>query len=308
MRLITRSDFDGLACATLLEEVGVVDDYLFVHPKDVQDGKVIAGPQDVVANVPYIPGCGMWFDHHSSEEERLATIGVLPVEGAAYRAPSCARVIYDHFGGGTRFWAFDESGLMEAVDRSDSGNLTREEILHPEGWVLLSFIMDPRTGLGRYRDYRISNIALMRDMIAFCRTLSLEAILAHPDVQERTERYFAQEKAYEAMLQAHARIEDKVLILDLRDLDEIPSGNRFVEYALFPEQNVSVRLLWGRERQNVVCTVGHSVLDRSCNTDIGSLLLRYGGGGHRQVGTCQLDTLLAEDGIQGIVATLREKG
>lgn len=308
MRLITRSDFDGLACATLLEEIGVVDDYLFVHPKDVQDGKVVAGQGDVVANVPYIPGCGMWFDHHSSEEERLATIGALPVEGAAYRAPSCARVIYDHFGGGTRFWMFDESGLMDAVDRSDSGNLTREEILHPQGWMLLSFVMDPRTGLGRYKDYRISNIALMREMIGFCRTLSIEAILAHPDVVERVTRYSAQEAEYETMLRTRARLEGNVLLLDLREQEEILSGNRFVEYALFPEQNVSVRLLWGRERQNVVCTVGHSVLNRTCNTDIGSLLLKYGGGGHRQVGTCQLDAVLAEQAVQEILAVLREQG
>jgi len=308
MRLITRSDFDGLACATLLEEIGVVDDYLFVHPKDVQDGKVVAGQGDVVANVPYIPGCGMWFDHHSSEEERLATIGALPVEGAAYRAPSCARVIYDHFGGATSFWMFDESGLMDAVDRSDSGNLTREEILHPQGWMLLSFVMDPRTGLGRYKDYRISNIALMREMIGFCRTLSIEAILAHPDVVERVTRYSAQEAEYEAMLRTRARLEGNVLVLDLRGQEEILSGNRFVEYALFPEQNVSVRLLWGRERQNVVCTVGHSVLNRTCNTDIGSLLLRYGGGGHRQVGTCQLDAVLAEQAVEEILAVLREQG
>ncbi|WP_005037295.1 hypothetical protein [Holophaga foetida] len=308
MRLITRSDFDGLACATLLEEIGVVDDYLFVHPKDVQDGKVSADTQDVVANVPYIPGCGMWFDHHSSEEERLAQTGALPAEGAAYRAPSCARVIYDHFGGASRFWMFDESGLMDAVDRSDSGSLTREEILRPAGWVLLSFVMDPRTGLGRFKDYRISNIALMREMIGFCRTLSIEAILAHPDVKERVDRYFAQEKDYEAMLREHARLEGNVLILDLRDRDEILSGNRFVEYALFPEQNVSVRILWGRERQNVVCTVGHSILNRTCGSDIGSLLLNYGGGGHRQVGTCQLDLVLAGQAITEIVAALRENG
>jgi len=308
MRLITRSDFDGLACAALLEEIGIVDDYLFVHPKDVQDGKVTATSNDVVANVPYIPGCGMWFDHHSSEEERLAQGGPLVVEGAAYRAPSCARVIYDHFGGASKFWTFDESGLMDAVDRSDSGSLTLEEILHPKGWMLLSFVMDARTGLGRHKDYRISNIALMREMIGFCRTLSIEAILAHPDVQERVLRYFEQEKAYEEMIKTRARVEGNVLILDLRDQEEILSGNRFVEYALFPEQNVSVRLLWGRDRQNIVCTVGHSILNRTCGADIGSLLLKYGGGGHRQVGTCQLDSLLAEQAIQDILAELKNKG
>ena len=201
MRLITRSDFDGLACAALLEEHGVIDDYLFVHPKDMQDGKVQVAGNDVLANVPFVPGCGMWFDHHSSEEERLAKNERIVFKGASYRAPSCARVIYDHFGGAPAFWKFDENGLMEAVDKSDSGSLTVEEIKHPKGWVLLSFIMDPRTGLGRFKDYRISNHALMKDMIGYCRTLKIDEILELPDVQERVDRYFEQEKAY----RGHAR-------------------------------------------------------------------------------------------------------
>ncbi len=308
MRLITRSDFDGLACAALLEEHGVIDDYLFVHPKDMQDGKVQVTGNDVLANVPFVPGCGMWFDHHSSEEERLAENERIVFKGASYRAPSCARVIYDHYGGAKTFWKFDENGLMDAVDKSDSGSLTEDEIRNPKDWILLSFVMDPRTGLGRFKDYRISNHALMKDMIRYCRTLSIDEILALPDVKERVERYFEQEKAYQAMLQAHSRVEGKVLVIDLRSVDEILSGNRFMEYALWPQANVSVRVLWGREKQNVVLTVGHSILDRSCLVDVGSLMLRYGGGGHRQVGTCQVEAAKAEQVLAEVVATLQQAG
>lgn len=307
MRLITRSDFDGLACAALLEEQGIVDDYLFVHPKDVQDGKVPVGPNDVLANVPYAPGCGLWFDHHSSEEERLTRGEKLAFEGASWRAPSCARVIFEHYGP-KKLWKFEENGLLEGVDRSDSGSLSLDEVLRPGGWILLSFIMDSRTGLGRYKDYRISNHALMREMISFCRNLSIDEILAHPDVKERVERYFAQESAYQAMLRLNSRVERNVLVIDLRNVEEILSGNRFVEYALFPKQNVSIRALWGRERQNQVFTVGHSILNRTCATNIGSLMLKHGGGGHQQVGTCQVPADQADRIFGEIVATLVANG
>nr|WP_320133873.1 exopolyphosphatase [uncultured Holophaga sp.] len=309
MRLITRSDFDGLACAALLEEIGLIDGFLFVHPKDVQDGKVAVGPDDVLANVPFAKGCGLWFDHHCSEDQRLAMNEEnIRFEGVSRQAPSCARIIYDYYGGAGRFARFDASGLMDAVDRSDSGQLTREEILNPQGWVLLSFIMDPRTGLGRFKDFRIGNHGLMKDMIGYCRTLSMEEILELPDVRERVDRYFEQEAAYEAMLRERGRMEGNVLVLDLRGVEEIPCGNRFVEYALFPEANVSARVLWGRERKNVVLTVGHSILNRTCNSDIGALLLIHGGGGHHQVGTCQLEEPIAGHHIAGIIAALRTMG
>jgi nanoRNase/pAp phosphatase (c-di-AMP/oligoRNAs hydrolase) len=308
MRLITRSDFDGLVCAALLEELGLVDDYLFVHPKDVQDGKVPVTANDILANVPFSVGCGLWFDHHSSEEERLAVGDKTTFKGASHLAPSCARVIFDYYGGKDKLGKFVANGLMESVDRSDSGNLTEEEIKHPTGWILLSFIMDPRTGLGRYRDYRISNYSLMKDMIGYCRTMSIHQILELPDVQERAVRYFQQAASYQAMLENHARVEGNVVVFDFRNLEEIQSGNRFLEYALFPAQDVSVRVIWGRDKQNVVCTVGHSIINRRCKTDIGSLMLRYGGGGHRQVGTCQLDTAHADRQIAEIVAILKAKG
>ncbi len=307
MRLITRSDFDGLVCAALLEELGIVDEYLFAHPKDIQDGKVPVTDQDILANVPLVPGCGMWFDHHSSEEERVAQAERTQVEGASYRAMSCARVIYDYYGGAAKLGQFEENGLMEAVDRSDSGSLTEEEIKHPTGWILLSFIMDARTGLGRYKDYRISNHALMKDMIGYCRTKSIEEILALPDVQARVDRYFQQEEGYQAMILAHSRVDGNVLIIDLREVPENLSGNRFIEYALFPATNVSVRVIWGREKKNMVLTVGHSILERTCKADIGSLMLKHGGGGHQQVGTCQVDATVADQTLEAVIAALKER-
>jgi nanoRNase/pAp phosphatase (c-di-AMP/oligoRNAs hydrolase) len=305
MNLITRSDFDGLACAVLLEEIGVVDSYTFVHPKDVQDGKIKVTENDVLTNVPYVAGCGLWFDHHSSEEERLNLKADVQFKGASRPAPSCARVIYDYYGGAEKFKKFDESGLMWAVDKSDSGDLTKEEIDNPTGWILLSFIMDARTGLGRFRDYRISNLQLMKDMIKYCRSKSVEDILQIGDVQERIKRYIAQEENYEVMLWKYSHAEGNVLIIDLRNVDEILSGNRFIEYALYPEQNVSVRIIWGREKQNMVFTVGHSIINRTCNTNVGSLMLKYGGGGHLQVGTCQVPVQDADRVYMEILRALK---
>jgi nanoRNase/pAp phosphatase (c-di-AMP/oligoRNAs hydrolase) len=308
MRLITRSDFDGLTCAVLLEEIGVIDSYQFVHPKDVQDGKVEITKNDVLANLPYFSGCGIWFDHHSSESERLAMAGIANYEGISRSAPSCARVIYDYYGGAEKFKRFDETGLMAAVDKSDSAAFAPEEILEPSGWVLLSFIMDARTGLGRYRDYRISNLELMMNMIKYCRTMTMDEILNVPDVQERVKRYFDQEKDYEEMIKANSRIDQNVIVIDLTNRAEILSGNRFIEYALYPQQNVSIRVLWGREKSSMVFTVGHSIINRTCGTDVGSVMLRYGGGGHRQVGTCQVDVKNAPAAFMEIISELKANG
>jgi nanoRNase/pAp phosphatase (c-di-AMP/oligoRNAs hydrolase) len=308
MRLLTRSDFDGLACAVLLVEAGVVDRYEFVHPKDVQDGLVEVTEDDVLANVPFVPGCGMWFDHHSSERERLDLRERFHFEGESRPSPSCARVIYDVYGGATRFGRLDATGLMAAVDKSDAARLTKEEIEKPTGWVLLSFVMDPRTGLGRYRDYRIGNRQLMEDMIQYCRTMSAEQILQLPDVQERVQRYFEQEAEFEKMLRTHSRTDGNVIIIDFLQTDEILSGNRFVVYALYPQQNISIQVMWGKAKQNVVFTVGHSILNRTAKTNVGSLMLKYGGGGHEQVGTCQVQAQDWERVLGELVAQMKKDG
>ncbi len=288
MRLLTRSDFDGMACAILLVEAGIVDEYEFIHPKDLQDGLIEVDSNDVLANVPYAPGCGLWFDHHSSEHERLAIQKEHSFEGSSRIVPSCARVIYDYYGGAEKFGKFDDNGMMQAVDRCDSGQLGLEDILKPAGWVLLSFIMDPRSGLGYFKEYRISNYQLMKDLIQYCRVMPPEHILQLPDVQERVTRYLSQEKQYQQMIRQNSHTEGNVLIIDLLDVETIKVGNRFKEYAMYPEQDISLRIFWGRGKECVVFSCGHSILNRSSQTNVGKLMLKYGGGGHTRVGTCQV--------------------
>lgn len=306
MRLLTRSDFDGLACAVLLKEAGIIDDRKFVHPKDVQDGLVEATENDVLANIPYIPGAGLWFDHHASEKERLQIDDKFHFKGEVRHAPSCARIIFDYYGGDEKFGHLKE--FIYAVDRSDSAKFTKEEIEDPKGWVLLSFIMDARTGLGRYRDYSISNYQLMDDMIEYCRTMNAEEILKIPDVDERVKRYFEQEKPFKKMLVENSRADGNVIILDLRDVEEILSGNRFIIYTLHPEQNISIRVIWGKGKQNTVFTVGHSIITRTSKTDVGSLMLKYGGGGHPAVGTCQVSHDKSDQALKDIVEKMKADG
>ncbi|MBF0226190.1 MAG: exopolyphosphatase [Desulfobacterales bacterium] len=290
MRLLTRSDFDGLVCAVFLVEKGIVDEYKFVHPKDIQDGKVEVTKNDVLANIPYVNGCGLWFDHHSSEDERL-NLSTLEFQGACKPEPSAAQVIWDYYGGENVFGKHFLP-LLDAVNKSDSGNLTADQILNPKGWFLISFVMDPRTGLGRFRDYRISNYQLMEDMIQYCRTKTAEEILQLPDVVERTNRYFEHQKHFEEMLRKSCTIHDNVIVTNLINDDIIFCGNRFCVYALYPEQNIEIRIMWGKDKQNVVFTCGHSILNRTSKTNVGKLMLEYFGGGHEKVGTCQI---LVED-------------
>jgi nanoRNase/pAp phosphatase (c-di-AMP/oligoRNAs hydrolase) len=304
MRLVTRSDFDGLACAVLLKEAGIIDSRLFIHPKDVQDGLIEINENDVLANVPYAEGCGLWFDHHSSEEERIQMGNRF--KGASRPAPSAARVIYDYYGGDEKFGRFDE--MMTAVDKSDSGQLTVDEIIHPKGWILLSFIMDPRTGLGRFRNYRISNYQLMDDLIEYCRNQTIEEILEIPDVRERSKRYFEQNDLFKQMILKYTRTDGNVIVTDLRGVDVIYSGNRFLIYSLYPNQNISVWIIDGRNKQNCVYAVGHSIINRSSKTDVGSLMLQYGGGGHKAVGTCQVPYENADTVLDALVLNLKKDG
>ena len=306
MRLVTRSDFDGLVCAVLLAEKDIIDDYKFVHPKDVQDGKVEVTKDDVLANVPYLEGCGLWFDHHSSEDGRLGK-EKLNFEGDMRVADSAAQVIWDYYGGEKSFKP-ELASLLEAVNKTDSGKLSEEEILYPEGWILLSYIMDARTGLGRFSDYQISNYQLMRDMVQYCRTMEPEQIMIKSDVQERVIRYFDQQELCEEMLQRCTTTKGNVIITNLVNEETIYSGNRFLIYGLFPKQNVDVRIMWWKNKQNVVFACGHSILNRTCKANIGELMLKFGGGGHRKVGTCQVDAANYEESLEEIIKILRKSG
>ena len=284
MRLLTRSDFDGLACGAILVYLGLVNDWKFVHPKDIQDGLVEATDNDILANIPYIKGCKLWFDHHSSESERLGSGAYF--EGVSLKAPSCARVVYDYYGGDAKLGRFAE--MIRYVDKVDSGDLTIEEIQNPTGWVLLGFIMDPRTGLGRFRDFTISNYDLMKELAKACSEKNIEQILILPDVKERVELYFEQVNLFKDMIKERAKVEQNAVIVDLRGMETIYAGNRFLLYPLFPKQNISLWVVDGRNKANVAITVGYSIINRSATVDIGSLLFYYGGGGHHQVGTCQI--------------------
>jgi len=301
MRLLTRSDFDGLACAAVLKTLGIIDHWKFVHPKDIQDGLVEVSDNDVLANIPYVKGCKLWFDHHSSESERLGKDIVF--EGESRIEDSAARVIYEYYGGKDKLPHFET--MIKAVDKVDAAKLSADEIQNPEGWVLLGFIMDPRTGLGRFRNFRVSNYELMEALIDACATQDIEEILENPDVKERVELYFEQDALFKEMLAAHTRVDGNVIITDLRGVETIYAGNRFLIYSLHPDQNVSVWAVDGRDKLNCPIAVGYSVLNRTCKTNVGALMLKYGGGGHHQVGTCQVPYNEADKAIEEIVSSMK---
>ena len=302
-RLVTRSDFDGLACAMMLKELKLIDEIKFVHPKDVQDGKVELTKNDITTNLPFDPRVGIAFDHHESEEERLKAIetgGKLIIDP---NARSAARVVYDYYGGKAAFPRISED-LMTAVDKGDSADFTMEEILHPTGWVLLHYLMDARTGLGRFHDFRISNYALMMELIDYCLDHSIEEVLELPDVKERVDLYFAQSELFVAQLRRIAKVYDKVVVLDLREEEVIHAGNRFMIYALYPETQISIHVAWGLKKQNTAVMIGKSIVNRGSQADIGALCLKYGGGGHRNAGTCQLDNDKVDAELPEIIRAL----
>jgi nanoRNase/pAp phosphatase (c-di-AMP/oligoRNAs hydrolase) len=285
-RLVTRSDFDGLVCAVLLRALDMIDEITFVHPKDVQDGVVDITDRDILTNLPYAPGAYMVFDHHRSETQRNAA--GLPNHVIDADAPSAARVIYQHFGGPERFTEISGE-LMRAVDQADSADYTLDDILRPEGWTLLNFLMDSRTGLGRFRDFRISNYQLMMLLIDACIDhQDVNAILALPDVAERADLYRDCSMRFVEQLRRVSHVEGDVVVVDLRGEEVIQAGNRFMVYALFPSARVSMHIIWGRQKLNTVFACGKSILDRTSPVDIGAVMLRYGGGGHLAAGTCQI--------------------
>lgn len=303
-RLVTRSDFDGLVCAVLLKHLDLIDDIKFVHPKDMQDGKVDITDRDITTNLPYVKGVNLAFDHHLSETLRNEKVDNHIIDP---EAPSAARVVWKHYGGHDAFpAAWDE--MMEAVDKGDSAQFTQEEVLNADGWVLLNFLMDARTGLGRFREFRISNYALMMDLIDYCKNHSIEEILDLPDVKERVELYFEQEAKFKEQIQRCATVHGNLVVLDLRHEEQIWAGNRFMIYALYPQCNISIHVLWGLKQQNTVFATGKSIFDRSSNTNVGELMLQYGGGGHQAAGTCQVENDRAEAVLNELIARINADG
>ncbi len=304
-RLVTRSDFDGLVCAVLLKHLDLIDEILFVHPKDMQDGKIAITSRDITTNLPYVSGAYLAFDHHLSETIR--NTGGRQNHVIDPNAPSAARVVYDYYGGGNKFpsaW----NDMMLAVDKGDSAQFNRDEILDPKGWDLLNFLMDARTGLGRFRDFRISNYNLMMDLIDYCRSHSIGEIMALPDVKERSDLYFDHAEKCKEQIRRCASVHQNLVVLDLRNEETIYAGNRFVIYALYPEQNISIHVLWGLKNQNTVFATGKSILNRTSKTNIGTLMLEYGGGGHENAGTCQVENEMAEDVLGALIVRINKEG
>ena len=304
-RLVTRSDFDGLVCAVLLNELNLIDDIKFVHPKDMQDGKVEITANDITTNLPYVAAAHLAFDHHLSETIR--NTGERKNHIIEAEAPSAARVVYNYYGGKSNFPTIADD-MMDAVDKADSAQFSRDEILNPSGWVLLNYLMDARTGLGRFREFRISNYTLMMDLIKYCRNHNIDEILELADVRERVELYFEQaEKAKEQLLRC-TTVHKNLAVLDLRDEETIWATNRFMIYALFPQTNISIHILWGVQKQNTVFATGKSILDRGSKTNVGELMLEFGGGGHQAAGTCQVDNDQAAATLQTLITRINTEG
>ena len=304
-RLVTRSDFDGLVCAVLLNELNLIDDIKFVHPKDMQDGKVEITANDITTNLPYVAAAHLAFDHHLSETIR--NTGERKNHIIEAEAPSAARVVYNYYGGKSNFPTIADD-MMDAVDKADSAQFSRDEILNPSGWVLLNYLMDARTGLGRFREFRISNYTLMMDLIKYCRNHNIDEILQLADVKERVELYFEQaEKAKEQLLRC-TTVHKNLAVLDLRNEETIWATNRFMIYALFPQTNISIHILWGVQKQNTVFATGKSILDRGSKTNVGELMLEFGGGGHQAAGTCQVDNDQAAATLQTLINRINTEG
>ncbi len=301
-RLVTRSDFDGLVCAMLLKEIDIIDEITFVHPKDVQDGKIELSENDITTNLPFDARVSLAFDHHESELSRVdpeLAKDKFIIDGDA---KSAARVVYDYYGGAKTFTRVSDE-IMVAVDKGDSADFTVDEILEPKDWVLLNFLMDARTGLGRFHEFRISNYQLMMELIDYCVEHSIEQVLELPDVKERVALYFDQQKLFKEQLERITKIHDRVAVIDLRNEETIYTGNRFMVYAMHPEVEMSVHIAWGFKKQNTAVMIGKSIVNKASNVNIGDLCLSYGGGGHANAGTCQLPN----DKVDSEMPTIIEK-
>jgi nanoRNase/pAp phosphatase (c-di-AMP/oligoRNAs hydrolase) len=304
-RLVTRSDFDGLVCAVLFKHLDMVDEIKFVHPKDMQDGKVEITDKDITTNLPYVPGAHLVFDHHLSETVRVQDKPqnyIIDPE-----APSAARVVYEFYGAKERFPTISDE-LMAAVDKADSAQHTLDDILDPGGWMLLNVLMDSRTGLGRFKEFRISNYQLMMQLIDACKDHTVEEILELPDVKERVELYWEHDDKSREQIKRCATVHENLVVLDLRNEEIIYATNRFMIYALYPKCNVSIHAMWGLKKQNTVFATGKSIIDRSSKTNVGDLMLKYGGGGHLAAGTCQVANEKADEVLRELVQQINADG
>lgn len=303
-RLVTRSDFDGLICAVLLKELDLIEEITFVHPKDMQDGKIAITAHDITTNLPYVEGVHLAFDHHLSETLRNAKQANHIIDP---NAPSAARVVYDYYGGESRFPA-RWTEMMLAVDKGDSAQFSTEEILNPDGWVLMNFLMDARTGLGRFKEFTVSNYQLMMALIAYCKDHSIEQVLQLADVKERVDLYKQHQELAKEQIQRCAKAHGNLVVLDLRAEKVIYAVNRFMIYALYPNCNISIHVMWGLKEQNTVFAIGKSIINRSSATNIGELCLHYQGGGHLNAGTCQIANAQSDVVLAELISKINQDG
>ena len=298
MRLITRGDLDGLACALLITACEEIDEIDLVHPQDVTEKRIHVTEDDVLANLPYAAGCGKWFDHHL-----LTEIGDRPPEAFEGRyglSPSAARVVYEYYMC-AHPWIRKYERLLAETDRLDSGHLDLDDVLDPQGFVLLGFTLDPRTGLGAFREYFFLLLEAMR-------TKPIDEILKMPEVQQRIARMRESDEAFRQVTEQKSRLDANVLFTDLRDVSPLPVGNRFLVYTMYPQANVSLRVHPGPSSEQVAVAMGHSIFNRTCRTNIGKLVSGFGGGGHKGAGTCLLLESTANDEIEFMIETLKTNG
>jgi nanoRNase/pAp phosphatase (c-di-AMP/oligoRNAs hydrolase) len=301
MRLVTRGDLDGLTSAVIITMKEPIDEIRLVHPQEITDKTVAIGPDDVLANVPYHPSCGMWFDHHlltDSNEKPPAEF-----KGRYGLAPSAARLVYDYYRErDPNDAALDRlETLVRETDRLDAAQLTPDDVESPRDYILLGYTIDSRTGLGDFNTYFLH-------LVDWLKTMSIAEVLEQPEVKERIERLRHDQQEFKRLLQRNSFTLNNVVVTDLREIERLPAGNRFLVYSLFPDANVSLRVHWGPSHNSVIAAVGHSIFNRTCNTSVGDLMSRYGGGGHRGAGTCVLPVDKAADAIDEILFELQANG
>ncbi|MFP4067515.1 MAG: exopolyphosphatase [Spirochaetaceae bacterium] len=303
-RLVTQQDFDGLVCAALLHNLGLLADVRFVHPREMEEGLIPVGHRDIVADLPYVEGVHLVFNHMFGEQLRVGARKNHVIDPTAC---SASRVLYNFYGGPAVFPEISEE-LLAAADKGDAADFTTDEVLHPRRWVLLIFLLDQRTGLGRFRNFRVSTQELMRMLVEHINRYKIDDLLRLPDVAERVDLYFRHQEPFKRQVRENAKLDGNVLLLDLRHLEPVYAGNRFVKYALFPEADISIRVMWGFERRSTVINVGKSIFNRSSPVNVGSLMRRFGGGGHESAGACQVDNDRAETVIAELLSRVREDG
>ncbi len=285
MRVIYRGNLDGVVCAVILKEVGLCDDVKIVHPTDLQEGRIDITGEDIICDLPYHPNCNMWFDHHSSELDKPN----FPKEftGVADVAPSAAGLVYKYF-----LPDFPElkkyEDLVYETDLIDSAQLTQEQVMNPEGTFLLGFLLDSRTGLGYYKDFRINNFIWVNRVIDWLTQHSVLDILDMEDSVERIAKYREMQIVAERFYLDNSILDRNVIITDIRE-KKIPPGNRFLIYSLagLAKGNISVRLASGKNGEFNMISVGYSIFVKTSNVHVGKICQQYGGGGHKRAGTCQ---------------------